>query len=278
MFSSSRRRLVSAVVPVLVALLVSAGPAGASVAWPPTGPSNHGWTLNGSAAWTGGAIGLTSAGGVSQAGSAFYGTPQMSAGFHIQFFLNMGATGGADGITFVMADADQTPPTTLGAANGGLGFTNTPGLVDGVQGGIGVAFVTHQDQGDPSNNFVGVLTGGSGSQKDWLDTSEVPFPLYGLHLVDVTYDHGELTVGLDGANVLVLTVTLPSSVRVGFTSSNNASSTGDHQVTICNCTSEDQLSAGGALGLLTMGALGAGIFAVGMWSARRRHRRSITLA
>jgi hypothetical protein len=73
--------------------------------------------------------------------------------------------------------------------------------------------------GTPSNNFVGIATGGSGSTLTYLATAtNVGALRTGTHTVTVqATTGGQLDVSVDGVLVLSPNVTLPSSVLPAFT-------------------------------------------------------------
>src|SRR5581483_1076395 len=125
-------------------------------------PVAGGWQLNGSAQLMPFAsppdLQLTPATNW-QAGSAFWPTSVPGAGITAAFdvFLGSSSSGsGADGMTFVLADASVTKATALGVNGGGEGFS-------GIHG-IAVSFDTWQNASDPSSNFVGIATTNSAQQ------------------------------------------------------------------------------------------------------------------
>jgi hypothetical protein len=139
--------------------------------------------LNGSAASVSGALRLTPASG-NQAGSAFLKnafslTPDTSFETRFQFQLS---AGGADGFTFMVQNHGTG---ALGFAGGYLGYGGV-----GLSKSVAVEFDTWQNGefGDPSNNYVGVLTGGN----MWAHgaTANPGFQLYNgsVHNAWVDYD------------------------------------------------------------------------------------------
>lgn len=172
--------------------------------------TSGGWTLNGSAALSGDALQLTQATQY-QAGTAFWPTPVSSSDLTATFTTSIGGGTGADGLAFVLADAD-TAPTSVGAIGGGLGFSAISGTA--------VALDTYQNAVNPSSNFVGVTNGpistATPDELNWLATNtEVP-NLRATNTFTVTLVEGTLTVTMDGTQVLSTPVTVGPEVLLGF--------------------------------------------------------------
>ncbi|GAA3377782.1 hypothetical protein GCM10020367_54820 [Streptomyces sannanensis] len=178
-----------------------------SYAVPPPGP--NGWTLNGSAVLSGTDLVLTKTVPYT-AGSAIQGTAVPSAHLRASFTAAIGGGSGADGMALLLLDPSKATPTALGANGGGLGYSGLPG--------IAVTLDTVRNGKDPSSNFVGVATSGSGSTLQYVATSTAVPPLRtGTHTVDVTVTTaGHLLVRIDGTPVIDAAVTLPQNVLVGF--------------------------------------------------------------
>jgi hypothetical protein len=172
-------------------------------------PPAAGWQDNGSATTNGGTITLTSA-DTGQAGTAIFGTAVPTAHLDAHFTIQIGGGTGADGLSFMLLDPALTTPTSLGDPGGGLGYE---GLA-----GVAVSFVTYQHPGYPSDNFVGVATGGSGGTLSFAGTStNVPALRSGTHAVEVTTSPaGHLVVTVDGTQVLDVAVAIPANAFVGF--------------------------------------------------------------
>lgn len=253
--------------------LVTASTAGAaSVNWPP----DSSWTLNGQAAISSGNLVLTQQGVTNQISAAWFNAPVASQGLNVSFTVNMGTPWGADGITLALADPTQNTTHTIGSLGGGLGFTAGGGN-PGVKGGVGVALDTYQNVNDPSKNFVGFLSGGTGTTKTWIATSPLTTSLYGTHTVNVSYSGGVLTLTLDGTQVLSSAVTLTPTVLLGFTGATGGL-TDDHIITQFSATTSDvSLSSGGFNGGFIVVLLGAGALGVFSLTHRRRTHRSTRL-
>ena len=71
-------------------------------------------------------------------------------GITAAFDAFIGQGSGADGMTFALADASVTRPSSLGSNAGGEGFAGITG--------IAVSLDTWKNRTDPSNNFVGIAT------------------------------------------------------------------------------------------------------------------------
>jgi hypothetical protein len=172
-------------------------------------PPAAGWQDNGSATTNGGTIQLTAA-ATGQAGTAIFGTAIPTAHLDARFTIQIGGGTGADGLSFMLLDPARTTPTSLGDPGGGLGFE---GLA-----GVAVSFVTYQHPGYPSDNFVGVATGGSGGTLTFAGTStSIPALRTGTHAVEVTTSPaGHLVVAVDGVAVLDVAVAIPANAFVGF--------------------------------------------------------------
>jgi glucose/arabinose dehydrogenase len=170
-------------------------------------PPSAGWQLNGAAAAVPGGVQLTPATALT-AGSTFYGTAVPSGNLKVDFDLTIAGGDGADGMTFTLADP-TAPATSLGGTGGLLGFGGIPGTA--------VAFDTYQGTNDPSANFVG-LTNTNGAELSWLASATTVPPLQGTtRKVSITTGGGRLKVSIDGVQYLDQAVTLPPTVKVGFT-------------------------------------------------------------
>lgn len=77
---------------------------------------------------------------------------------------------------------------------------------------------TYRNTGDPSANFIGVATGGTGSPFTYAATSTaIPALRTGTHVIDVTVTTaGHILVSIDGTQVIDTAVTVPQNVLVGF--------------------------------------------------------------
>lgn len=174
-------------------------------------PTGSAWTRNGAAAVSGADLVLTPA-SANAAGSAFSATAVPSNGLDARFTAEIGGGTGADGLTFTLLDA-SAPATSLGAAGGGLGYGGLPNAV-------AVTLDTAQGASDPSANFVGVATGvlSANDALRYVATSTAVGALTaGTHLVDVNVWDGRLRVSVDGDLKIDVAVTLPATVRPGFT-------------------------------------------------------------
>ena len=178
-------------------------------------PPIAGWSDNGSAATNGGTIQLTPA-MTNQTGTAIYDMPLDTAHLDAKFTIQIGAGTGADGLTFMLLDPVKASPTSIGNGGGGLGYSGLPG--------VAVAFVTYAQTGDPSNNFVGICTGGSGRMLTYAArTTNVPNLRAGTHGVEVLVSPvGHLVVKVDGTQVLDQAVAVPANALLGFSGSTGA--------------------------------------------------------
>jgi hypothetical protein len=183
-------------------------------------PPATGWTFNGVATTLNGTLRLTQA-ITDQIGSAFYATAIPTNRLHASFDIRIGGGTGADGMTFVLLDASRAGPTSIGGGGGGLGFSGLPG--------VAVTFVTYKHAGEPSNNFVGISTGGSGRALTYVATSTaVPALRTGSHHVDIAVGAGgHLVITVDGQQILDAFVAIPTKALVGFTAATGAL-TDDH--------------------------------------------------
>ncbi|MEU7387732.1 lectin-like domain-containing protein [Streptomyces tanashiensis] len=116
-------------------------------------PGAGGWKLNGSARISGDGLQLTQA-SASQRGSAVWPVPVLTDGLKASFTTVIGGGTGADGLRFSLLDPARTTQSALGGVGGGLGYAGLPG--------VAVAFDTFRNPGDPSADFIGIATGGSG--------------------------------------------------------------------------------------------------------------------
>jgi hypothetical protein len=197
---------------------------------PATSPGG-GWTVNGSAGMSGTNLTLNTL-HAHKAGSAVYGTPVPSAGLTAGFTAQSGGGTGGDGLTFSLLDATKATATALGGDDGGMGFSGLSG--------IAVVLSTYQQKGAPSDNFVGIATGGGDGALTYLATStDIPALRTGTHTVTVQVTGNQLDVSVDGTLVLSPTVALPASVLPAFTAA-TGKDTDDHVV------SGVTISSGGA--------------------------------
>ncbi|HEU4675948.1 MAG TPA: hypothetical protein VFS29_08170, partial [Motilibacteraceae bacterium] len=186
-------------------------------------PTGTGWSRNGSTAVNGGDLVLTAAGATGKAGSAFATSTLAAEGLDATFTAQIGGGTGADGLTLTLLDP-AAPATSLGNAGGGLGY--------GGLSGVAVTLDTWKNGEDPSGNFVGVADGTLTSKADlhYLATSsDITELRTGTHTVHVHVSGGRLTVDVDGTRRIDVAVTLPATVRPGFTGANGGS-TDDHIV------------------------------------------------
>jgi hypothetical protein len=168
-----------------------------------------GWTVNGSATTSGTNLVLTKL-NTNKAGSAVYGSSEPSAGLSAEFTAQLGGGTGGTGLTFSLLDATKAKPTSVGGNGGGMGFSGLSG--------VAVVLSTYQQTGAPSNNFVGVATGGTGGTLNYIATAtNIPSLRTGTHTVAVQVVGSQLDVTIDGSLVLSPTVTLPANVLPAFT-------------------------------------------------------------
>lgn len=178
-------------------------------------PVAGGWRLNGSSVLSGTGLQLTNATTPQQAGSAFWPTPLDPASIDVAFDAAIDSGTGADGMTLTFADATSALPTALGINGDGLGFGGIPG--------VAVALDTHKGTADPSSNFIGVATGASSSDRrilTWAATTTAILALRNIvRHIQVTVLDQQLTVSVDGSQVLTTRVILPAKTQLGFTGS-----------------------------------------------------------
>ncbi|MFE1377584.1 choice-of-anchor D domain-containing protein [Streptomyces sp. NPDC058740] len=189
--------------------LTGTGAAGTGVTVP--GPDAGGWKLNGNAQVSGSDLALTQA-TPDQRGSAVWPVPVVTDGLKASFTATIGGGTGADGLTFALLDPARTTPSALGAAGGGLGYSALPG--------VAVTLDTYDNgTNDPSSNFVGIATSGSGAALTYASTTtNVPNLRSGRHTVAVAVSGRTLTVSVDGTQRLSTSVaSLPPTAFVAFT-------------------------------------------------------------
>jgi len=175
---------------------------------PLPGFTGGGWQLYGTATTDGTSATLTAAGQQFAAGSIVYGTAKAADGIVASFDAYLGGGTGGDGMTMVLLDPAST--ARVGAAGGGLGYG---GLT-----GVAVTFDTHQNGADPSRNFVGIATAGTGDVLTYAATATGIANLRtATHHFLVRVWAGHVLVSMDGTAILDAAVTLPNSVLIGFT-------------------------------------------------------------
>ncbi|MET8536262.1 choice-of-anchor D domain-containing protein [Streptomyces sp. NPDC005065] len=184
------------------------GPTGVAIPAPGAG----GWKLNGSAQLSGNDLQLTQT-GTYQAGSAVFPVPVLTDGLKATFTTVIGGGTGADGLTFSLLDAARATPSARGTNGGGLGWSG--------QAGVAVTFDTYRNGKDPSSNFVGIATAGSGTNLTYAaTTTAVPNLRSGPHAVSVSVSGTTLTVSLDGTQLLRTAVaSLSPTALLAFTGS-----------------------------------------------------------
>ncbi len=123
--------------------------AGLLLSYPAGFSSNSAISRNGSASLSGTALQLTDHTESSAAGSVFYLTPVNVAEFKTEFNFQL-TDANADGFTFTIQDEN---PTALGGIGGSLGYV-------GIGNSVAVKFDLYKNNGDPSNNSVGLLVNG----------------------------------------------------------------------------------------------------------------------
>ncbi len=171
-------------------------------------PPSAAWTANGSATISGGTIQLTKA-DVNQAGTAVFGQAVPTARLNAKFTAQLNGGTGADGLTFMLLDASQATPTSVGLKGGGLGFANLAG--------VAVTLVTYPQTGVNSNNFVAIATSTAGGALSYVSsTTSVPPLRSGTHDVGVSVVNGNLVVSIDGTQVLNTQVSIPRYALIGF--------------------------------------------------------------
>ena len=175
----------------------------------PGTPSALGWSLNGSAAFSGPSMILTP-NAANQKGSSFSTHPMATAGLQVAFDARIDQGTGGDGMAMVLADPTVSSAASLGQNGGGLGFSGLSG--------VAVALDTYRNGADPSSNFVGVATTSSGDNLTWAATSTaVPVLTNATHRVVVTILGGRVKVSVDGAAVIDQAVTVTPYALIGFT-------------------------------------------------------------
>lgn len=193
---------------------------------PPPSPTSSGWTAAGNAVIdTSGGITLTPCGncGGYMRGSGYWNTPirpaSLTASFNLTIDQPPTSGTGADGATFMLADASNAPTPVIGGVGGGLGFFGLSGRA--------VTFTENQAPWGcyPSDHFLGVTDGGappSGCPLTYLTTNAtIPALLPATHAVSIQVTWTptpEIKVSMDGTQYLdyVNQVPLPPSVFVGF--------------------------------------------------------------
>jgi hypothetical protein len=149
-----------------------------------------------------------------QAGSAFYAVAEPAAGLAATFTATIGGGTGAEGQTLSLLDATRGGvPASVGANGAELGFGGLPGIavtLDTFQAGAGY----------PSSNFIGISNGASNGLLNFVATAtNVPALRTGSHVIGVTVNATlkQITVTVDGTQVLSTALAVPRSVYVGFT-------------------------------------------------------------
>lgn len=154
----------------------------------------------------------------------------IAAGFSTTFTIDfVAATGGADGMAFVIQNASATAIGDHAGALGYGGFLSSP--QNGIPSSVAIEFddFLNNNMADPSANHISIHTEGANPNSPHENSSIASVataPLAGVHTFTVDYDGTTLSVTMDGAATpnLSVVVDLPSllgdtSAWVGFTAS-----------------------------------------------------------
>jgi hypothetical protein len=184
-------------------------PAASSTTHTLAAPGGSGWKYNGSTAMHGKDLVMTLA-AKSKTGTAFNATAVSTAKLNATFTVKIGGGTGGDGECFVLLDSTKAKPTAVGAGGAALGFKNLPG--------VAVCLQTVKVTGDPSNNFVGISTGGTSGRLVYVVASKAIGALRsGTHLVNVKVGTpGHLVVTVDGKKIFNTAVKIPAKAYAGF--------------------------------------------------------------
>jgi hypothetical protein len=128
----------------------------------------------------------------------------------------------ADGFAVVLGDPSLgATPTSLGAAGMGLGAEGIPGVV--------IAEDTYHNAGDPPVPYVAVGRGETALfEKPWFDVNEaipavVSASMPITHTYAVSIIQGQMTMSMDGVQVLSATITVPPVAYLYITASTGGS-------------------------------------------------------
>ncbi|MBU6330156.1 MAG: PQQ-binding-like beta-propeller repeat protein [Acidobacteria bacterium] len=143
-------------------------------------------------------------------GSVFYGEP-LTGSITAEFDVDLRGQSAGGATTFAMLDADRFRPFFVGGPGSGQGWSGGSGVI--------VSFDTVKNLNDPSNNFIGI-TNSSALQPTWLaTTTSIPNLRAKTYRARVTVTPTQITVSLDGVQVLQTAVTVPTRYFPGFTAS-----------------------------------------------------------
>ena len=195
----------------------------------------------GAAHYSGQALRLTDA-KQQKAGAAWYANKEpVAGGFDTTFKFKLTKQGGlgpgADGLALVLQNSGSLKVAGRGSAGGwgsgdGHGNHNSPGIARA----IAIFFDTHRndEDGDPSDNYIGIFTNGGPSEMHWPPprlafTPNLPVTLKdgNVHTARVLYRPPVLSVYLDDPSTPVLVSSVDISLVadhggaawVGFTAS-----------------------------------------------------------
>ena len=175
--------------------------------------TGSGWTRNGTAVVSGSSVQLTP-NLTNRKGTTFVNAAMFSTGLHVRYTARIApGTSGGDGMALALVPSSVVS-TSLGAAGGGVGWA---GL-----GGVAVVSDSYANSGDPGRDFIGIATGLRGGLDKLLYAATTPVGrglTVGSHVIDVAYVDGRLYAWVDGLPRLSPAVTLPPTLRVGFTAS-----------------------------------------------------------
>lgn len=189
--------------------------------------SDPSWQPNGFTTVSGNTATLTLDGQKFGAGSIVNSKAVSPLGLTATFTAQIGGsqTVGADGLTMALLDASTATTSSLGGQGNGVGVVGLPATF--------VALETYPSNGIDTYNFAAIGTSASGATAPTWVTSNTTIPdlRTGTHTVKVTVSQGsQMTVLLDGTQIMVAQVTLPSKVLVAFTAGVGGS-TDTHAVT-----------------------------------------------
>ena len=212
-----------------------------------------GLTLLGNAQIVGNTLRLTPALN-SQTGVAWTAQPvAVAGGFSTTFqFTITPLSGGADGMTFAIQSSSPTAMGSAAAGGGGLGYHGIPNSI--------VVEFDHYPNGnynDPNGNHISIHTlNGSPNSADEnvasLGSTSTIAALLGLHTATIEYAEGELSVAIDGTEVLAVMVDLSlvlggPDAYVGFTGATGGLNE-QHAILSWSFTAGESISRGDADG------------------------------
>lgn len=177
-------------------------------------PTTGAWQYQGGSSASGSTITLNSSSQNFVGSIGAFQAALPSDGLHVTFDATIGPGGGADGMTFALLSPGAYGGYA-GSGGGGLGYSGLTGPA--------VTMDTFQNGSDPSSNFIGIASSGTGSNITYIQTSTGVPALRQTNSYDITVSAGTVTVLVNGIQYLSAATAVTATVFPAFTAGTGAS-------------------------------------------------------